>query len=387
LKPAKDSTLEDQTDTVICVVSPEKAVYSETFIRAHVERLPGRVHHLYGGHHPHYHGDGRWLHLILSPVSALTRAAAGRALGPTADFFAATAFRRFLKKNKVSAVLAEYGPTGTAIMHACASARVPLVVHFHGYDAYERAILELHAQEYPVLFHIAAAVIAGSRDMEQHLLALGVPRGKLFYNPCGVDTRMFSGGNPVAAGPVFVTVGRFVDKKAPLLTLLAFEKIVKSCPEARLVMIGAGLLLEACKQTAKALKISDKLQFPGALDAAEVAQAMRRARALVQHSMTTSYGDSEGTSLTILEAGAAGLPVVATRHGGIKDSVVHGTTGFLVEEGDIEGMARRMLELAHNPDLAGQMGKAARQRVLQEFSMEKSIAGLWNIISKSAGLV
>ena len=85
----------------------------------------------------------------------------------------------------------------------------------------------------------------------------------------------------------------------------------------------------------------------------------------------------------MLKAGAAGLPVVATRHGGIADVVVDGETGFLVDEGDIDGMADRMLELAQDPELAAYMGRRARERICAEFSIEKSIGRLWEII-KSA---
>jgi glycosyltransferase involved in cell wall biosynthesis len=100
----------------------------------------------------------------------------------------------------------------------------------------------------------------------------------------------------------------------------------------------------------------------------------------VQHSVRTSYGDSEGTPVAILEAGATGIPVVATRHAGIKDVVIEDKTGFLVDEGDIEGMAGCMLRLAKEPPLASGMGRAARERICREFSMEQSIRNLLKII-------
>ncbi|MFP3867397.1 MAG: glycosyltransferase, partial [Desulfobacteraceae bacterium] len=92
------------------------------------------------------------------------------------------------------------------------------------------------------------------------------------------------------------------------------------------------------------------------------------------------YGDSEGTPVAVLEAGACGLPVVATHHGGIKDSVVHGETGFLVDEGDIVGMAAYMLKLAQEPELAATMGRRGREHIKANYSMDRSIANLWRII-------
>jgi glycosyltransferase involved in cell wall biosynthesis len=110
---------------------------------------------------------------------------------------------------------------------------------------------------------------------------------------------------------------------------------------------------------------------------------MKQARAFVQHSVTASHGDSEGTPVAILEAGAIGLPVVSTRHGGIKDVVVEGQTGFLVEEGDVQGMAERMLCLARDASLAERLGCNARNRICAEFSMENSIDNLSRIMKNA----
>jgi glycosyltransferase involved in cell wall biosynthesis len=112
---------------------------------------------------------------------------------------------------------------------------------------------------------------------------------------------------------------------------------------------------------------------------------MREARVFVQHSVRTSGGDSEGTPVSILEAGATGLPVVSTRHAGIKDVVQHKSTGFLVEEGDVEGMAEYMLELGSKPSLAGSMGRQARQHIAQNFSLEENIRRLSEVLEAATG--
>jgi hypothetical protein len=101
------------------------------------------------------------------------------------------------------------------------------------------------------------------------------------------------------------------------------------------------------------------VEFTGRLPHAEVAAALRGARALVQHSMATPEVKCEGTPVSVMEAGASGLPVVATRNGGIPDVVLDGRTGFLVEEGDVAAMAGRMIELARDPVLAGRLDPLA----------------------------
>lgn len=368
---------------MICIVHPNKQAYSETFIHAHIERLPAKVKVLYGGLFPAFTEHDQPL-LSRSLLHRGARFALRKAFRVNSKRLQNSALRRYLRREKIEAVLAEYGPTGVSVMGACRAQNIPLIVHFHGSDAYEHGILQKYGKEYPRMFEIAIAVIAGSRDMECQLLKLGSPEEKLYYNPVStVETSIFSGAGPAKAPPLFVAVGRFVDKKAPHLTLLAFKKVVDNYADARLVMLGDGPLLDACRQMARALHISSVVEFLGARPHAEVAAVMRTARAFVQHSLCTSYGDSEGTAITPLEAGASGLPVVATRHGGIRESMIDGKTGFLVHEGDIDGMADCMLRLAQDPELAARLGQQARKRICAEFSMEKSIGRLWEIIEEA----
>jgi len=288
--------------------------------------------------------------------------------------------RRFLLSNSIDAVLAEYGPTGVAVMDACRNARVPLVVHFHGFDAHYKPAVEAYAAHYLRMFSYAGAVIAVSRNMEKQLLDLGVPREKIHYNVYGVDTNLFRDGRPDKNPSTFIAVGRFVDKKAPQLTLLAFRKVLDRCSSARLIMIADGPLLESCRHIVHALKMTHAVEFLGPMNHNEVAKIMKGARAFVQHSVTTSHGDSEGTPVGVLEAGSSGLPVVSTRHAGIKDVVLENETGFLVDEFDVDGMAEYMIQLAKNEDLALEMGQKARKYIANNFDIQKSISNLWNVI-------
>jgi glycosyltransferase involved in cell wall biosynthesis len=126
--------------------------------------------------------------------------------------------------------------------------------------------------------------------------------------------------------------------------------------------------------------MSDSVDFWGQCSHQQIADAMRQARVYVQHSMQAGDGDSEGTPLAILEASASGLPVVSTRHAGIPDVVIEGHTGYLVEEGDVDGMAAGMIRLARSADMASKLGIAARKQIREHFSVETSMEGLWNIV-------
>jgi glycosyltransferase involved in cell wall biosynthesis len=373
------SIAENSSGRILCVISPQENAYSQTFVRAHKELLPAKIKSLYAKDYENFSDDNGPL---VGPELAgrLGRALLRRSLKLDREFFQQRALARFLERNRVDAVLAEFGPTATLVMEACEKMSVPLITHFHGFDAYRQRTLETFGRRYDQLFDISAAIVAVSRDMQAQLIKLGAPADKVHYNSCGVEPSVFKGADPLHSPPTFVAVGRFVNKKAPHLTLLAFKATLESCPEARLVMIGDGPLWEACRQMTMSLGLSGVVELQGVRPQAEVATTMQQARAFVQHSIRPHDGDSEGTPVAVLEASASGLPVVSTLHAGIKDAVIHEKTGFLVEEGDIHRMSEHMTRLARDPQLAANLGKAGREWVSSEYSMEKSINKLWSII-------
>ncbi len=387
---------------VVCIISPREFSYSETFLRDHIRWLPAEVKALYGGsrHSEKMNWDTaaglKLLDLMINGSEFPNRSADGRRLISVAGrgvdlvlrhIFKITkqpmsdlALRRYWHRGQVDAVLAEFGQTGAQVMRACGLAQIPLIVHFHGSDAYSRRWIDKYLSSYREMFTIASAIVAVSRHMVEQLASLGAPRDKLFCNPCGVDTELFDGADPLSAPPTFVAVGRFVEKKGPCLTLLAFERVFRKYSQARLVMFGDGDLLGVCRQLTRALGIEQAVSYQGVRSRLEVAVAMRQGRAFVQHSIRAAIGDAEGTPVSVLEASAAGLPVVSTRHGGIQEAVLDGETGFLVAEGDIDGMAERMIELVESPDDAAALGQRGRRHILAHYSMEKSIAALMEII-------
>jgi colanic acid/amylovoran biosynthesis glycosyltransferase len=361
----------------VVIVMPSEPLISETFIRAHIERLPVRVVPI-SGWPPRI--DGR------SIQSWLERAAykAWRIVSGSPIDSATRAYLRVFERERPTAVLAEYGVMGVNVAAACRIANLPLIVHFHGFDATDRAVVAMHAETYPALFRQAAAIIAVSDPMKEKLIAMGAQREKVYRNFCGADCRDFTGGDPANAPARFLTVGRFTPKKGPEQTLRAFAQVRREYPDAEMRMIGGGPLLAGCRQLASELGVQDRVTFLGPQPAAVVREEMRRARCVVQHSVEAPSGDSEGTPVSIIEAGATGLPVISTRHAGILDVVVEGETGFLVEEHDVAGMGQYMLRIARDPELAARLGQAARHRVAEHFSIERSISELWRIIQKSS---
>ena len=218
----------DLWDWTICVISPQRSGGAPTFIRCHIERLPGRIKELYGGDVKSLrNGNDVGIEPPLTLWRHSKQVGARKVLKRSWKDLESAPLKRYLIENQVDAVLAEYGPTGVMVMNACHQAGVPLVVHFHGYDAYEEPTLERMGQRYHQLFESAVAIVAVCVCMEDQLLRLGVSRTKLHYNPYGVDLSLFQGADAGQAPPVLLSVGRFVDKKAPDLTLMAFSRVLR----------------------------------------------------------------------------------------------------------------------------------------------------------------
>lgn len=370
------------TGPVICVASRRRLAISETFIREHVCQLPGSVRWVLGDHAALKRDkDG----LPLNTVVERAISAGMAEFGHTGTRLVTRGIARYLRREGVRVVLAQFGPVAIDYMDACGETGIPLVVHFHGYDVYKRSTLTEFGWAYPRLFAMAGAIVAVSHDMMDTLAAMGAPREKLFWSPCGVDTTAFHGADPAAAEPLIVYVGRFVPKKAPQNALLAFHHVAQRRPDARLLMIGDGPMLDPCRHLCESLGLQSRVEFTGASSPTEIAARLRTARVFVQHSIVDDDGNAEGTPVSVLEAGATGLPVVSTRHKGIMDVVVQGETGFLVEEGDIERMGEHLLALCDDPALAGTMGQRGRARVIAEFSREPSLARLWRALEHAMG--
>jgi colanic acid/amylovoran biosynthesis glycosyltransferase len=133
------------------------------------------------------------------------------------------------------------------------------------------------------------------------------------------------------------------------------------------------------------LGVADRVHFLGSQPARVVMEELRRACVFVQHSVTSRLGDKEGWPVSIAEAMAAGLPVIATRHAGIEQQVVEGETGYLVEERDSARMAERMIELATQPERRVVLGRRGRQVAQQAFDQRRLVQQLETVLLTAIG--
>lgn len=362
----------------LLIAFPNNFTYSETFIKNQVEGLKPKIT-LTEGWQPSIQRNGK--SFLWFPLNFLLIRGFLRNLFPQFYHRLYTkSLSRYLVKQNIRVVLANYGPMGAMLMDACKKANVDLVVHFHGFDASDKQTIELFFKQYNNLFKIAKSIVVVSKDMVKKLIDIGADANKLILNPYGIKVDYFVGAQPELNPPVFIAVGRFTEKKAPLLTIKAFAKLLNRNPKAKLVMVGDGDLLDEAKLLVKDLKIQDEVSFKGVLNPDEIIELLKLSRVFVQHSIQASNGDSEGTPNTILEASASGLPVISTFHAGIKEAVLHEKTGYLVNEGDWQTMGDYMIKLASNPTLCAELGKAGRKHMLEHYNYLTVIVNLKKII-------
>jgi glycosyltransferase involved in cell wall biosynthesis len=365
----------------LAFLKPNKGNYSETFIenqQAHIN-IPKKV--LYGGFFPTRIDNGKLL--IRNPFHLIEYYIEKNLLKRSHIPIRNRYLKSYFLENKIDIVLAHYGVSGALVHEACSEAGIPLVIHFHGFDAYDQVTLNRYFNDYQASFSYASKIISVSLDMSKALISLGAPESKIVYNPYGVNLKFFQECNPSLSEPVFLSVARFAPKKSPFSTLEAFSKVHKLYPKAKMLMAGIGPLWDNAKKLAEALGIQNNVEFLGVQSPEQVRSLMKISRAFIQHSVTAPGGDKEGTPNSILEASASGLPIVSTYHAGIPEAVIHGETGFLVQEHDTDGMARYMIELVENVELARKMGKKGRLHMEHSYNSKTQIMKLDSILLDS----
>lgn len=369
----------------IAVFNANQEKYTETFVKGQMGQLPYKSIFYYGNPYPIY--EHNYGHLI-SDNTYVRAFIKFFYLLLNLDFeeYKENQLIKRLQWNKVEMILAHFGPMGTLLTSVSQRSGIPMVVIFHGYDAWHKETVETYSQKYRELFEQASAVIAVSKDIAEQLVRLGCAKEKITYQPAYIDLKTFTPIPNRDYKPIFLAVGRFAETKAPHLSILAFDKVAQKYPEAKLIMIGkdgGGLLFEACQQLVKALKLEGRIDFRGICTHDEVRAAMKEASYFIQHSVTTPITmDKEGTPISVVEAMASGMTVIATRHAGIAEVIEHEKTGILVEEYDWEAMVGWMESLLENKNKAEELGNNASEYVHHEAVLLGHIVNLAQVIDK-----
>lgn len=230
---------------------------------------------------------------------------------------------------------------------------------------------------------LADAVVTSSRvtagELEEDYgvrVAAVIPNGVSWWP---TDSDRPAGGGPTAlesqdaSHPVVLYVGRMRTRKAVAVLLEAFSRVLKNYPRASLILAGNGEHREALERRVQTLGLDRSIRFLGAVPREQMGRWYDAADIFCLPSIY------EGFPLVILEAMAAGLPVVSTTVSGIPEAVEEGVTGLLVEPEDADGLARALEQLAAAPELCKAMGTHARRMVQERYSIRKICGDYLNL--------
>ena len=233
-------------------------------------------------------------------------------------------------------------------------------------EAVEREIATIQQARAAGLLIASPQALSRIHQPERH-------RGRIFEVPHGIDVARFTPRTQVPArlSVLFLTSVQY--RKGIFTLLEAFEQVAREMPEVELVIAGEGPALPEVQRRALAMP-GCKITFPGKVEHDQVPAFMRR------HSVYCLPSIGEPFGMTILEAMASGLPVVATRAGGVPD-LVSDLGGRLVPPRDAASLAQALLSILRAPDRQLSMGRFNRTRVEEVFDVEKTVNQLEDVYS------
>ena len=221
-----------------------------------------------------------------------------------------------------------------------------------------------------------------------HALGLGVHAPQLSCIPNGVDTAQFTPDPAGRAGalrqrygiaaeaPLVGYVGRYSPEKGPEVFLRAALLLASLVPDAHCVMVGDGPMAGELEAGIARFGLAGRVHLAGTCR--DMPAAYREFDVLV------SSSHSEAMPLAVMEAMASGVPVVATKAGGVPDLVEQGRTGWIVGLRDHEGLASQVAHVLRTPGEVRRMGAHARERVLERFALADSVAATAALLERLA---
>ncbi len=271
------------------------------------------------------------------------------------------AVREWLRAERYDVVVEDINKLPLYLTQLTALPFCAIVPHLFGSTAFSEAswpvAAAVWAAEQPIprgyrraWFH---AISESTRD---DLVRRGVPRERIEVIYPGVDTAWYcpDAGAPRDPHPTFLYLGRLKRYKGVEIVLHALARARAGRPDLALQIAGQGDDRSRLERLAARLGLGEAVRFLGYVSDEEKRRLLRRAWAVVFPS------PKEGWGISNVEAAACGTPALASDSPGLKESVRHGETGFLVRHGDVGALAERMLAIAADPGLAERLGRGAR---------------------------
>lgn len=309
-----------------------------------------------------------------------------RRIAPPADLRAMLQARRLIATWQPQIVESHMAKAGMLARAAATTVRPkPATVHFFHGHVLEGYFSPLASQAFlqaeRVLARTTDRLVTVSEEVRDSLLGLGVGREDQYrIVHLGIDVDRFSGAPPGrlrsslgldSAAPLVGILGRLAPVKNHDLLLQAWRQVP---PPAHLVILGDGPDRSRLEGWAAGAGLSSRVHFTGWWEDTPAA--------LADLSVVVLSSRQEGTPMSLIEAGAAGVPVVATRVGGVPTVVAEGVTGLLVRPGDPAAMAGAIVELLADPQRRLRMGAEARRRATDRFGQARLLAHMQDVYSE-----
>jgi glycosyltransferase involved in cell wall biosynthesis len=307
-----------------------------------------------------------------------------RNIDPVGGFIALFKLYRLMRREKPHIVHTHTATAGLLGRLAARLAGAPVVLHtFHGHVLHgyfgplrSKALVWMER----TLARLSDRIVTVSEGQRRELAGYGIATlEKITVIPLGFELEDLLACEShrgelrrelgLAEGNKLIgIVARLVPIKNHRLFLQSAKAVAEAVPQARFLVVGDGELREDLEAYACDLGLDGQVLFTG----------WRRdlARLYADLDVVVLTSINEGTPVSLIEAMAAGVPVVATAVGGVPDVVVEGETGHLVEAGDVKGTAEAIIELLRNPEKAKEMGSAGRKAVYPRFAARTLLANV-----------
>lgn len=279
-------------------------------------------------------------------------------------------------------IICHFGPVGLRAARGLADVSGPrLWTIFHGYDL-SKHLKRFGGGVYRSLFARGDRFLAVSRLWMARLKEIGCPPDRISLMRMGIDPeaityapRRYSPEAPFR----LLSVGRLVEKKGTETALRAVAELSRIRPELdwSFEIVGDGPLRSSLEQTCRELQLNRRVSFSGPRSTEYVKLTLSQVDAFLLPSVTGRNGDMEGIPVALMEAMAAGVPVLSTYHSGIPELVDHGVTGLLAPEKDHVQIAENICRLIDEPALSASLTESARRKVEREFNQ----ASLWGALA------
>ncbi len=282
-----------------------------------------------------------------------------------------------VKQQKTDILHVYFGSVAAQLLPVLRKVSCPVIVSFHGADAGVDTQNQAYREALCEVFRLAGLVLGRSDSLLKRLQELGCETAKLRINPTGIPMDAFSFQQrcvpPGDGNWNFLQVCRLVEKKGLPTALRAFTEVSRVHSSAQFHIAGDGPMRLELETLAGELGILDSVHFHGFINQEQLMQLAGESHIFFHPSQMGADGNREGIPNAMLEAMATGLPVVATRHGGIPEAVKDGESGFLVDEGDIQGLAEAALNLMADSSLYRRCAQGARDVVESHFAAGSAI--------------